>query len=92
MMQNKSVDFYSNINPLVGLSAKAMRLYVAFEVFRSQTDTQDKPEWFLTPNRDEILSKIGLSKTDIDTGISELIAAKLLEIQSKNSDQWYCLK
>ena len=91
-MQNKSIDFQSNINPLVGLSAQAMRLYVAFEVFRSQTDSQRKPEWFLTPNRDEILGKIGLSKTDIDTGISELIAAKLLEIQYKNSDQWYCLK
>ncbi len=91
-MQNKSIDFQSNINPLVGLSAQAMRLYVAFEVFRSQTDSQRKPKWFLTPNRDEILGKIGLSKTDIDTGISELIAAKLLEIQYKNSDQWYCLK
>ena len=91
-MQNKSIEFYSNINPLVGLSAKALRLYVAFEVFRSQTDSHEKPEWFLTPNRDEVLGKVGLSKTDIDTGISELIAARLLEIQYKNSDQWYCLK
>ena len=91
-MQNNSIEFYSNINPLVGLSAKALRLYVAFEVFRSQKDSHEKPEWFLTPNRDEVLGKVGFSKTDIDTGISELIAAKLLEIQYKNSDQWYCLK
>lgn len=91
-MQNTSIDFYTNINPLVGLSAKTLRLYVAFEVFRSQTDANEKPEWFRTPNRDEVLGKVGFTKTDIDTGISELIAAKLLEIQYKNSDQWYCLK
>ncbi len=91
-MQKRSTEFYTNINPLVGLSAKTLRLYTAFEVFRNQNDTLKKPEWFRTPNRDEILGKIGLSKTDIDTGISELIAAKLLKIQYKNSDQWYCLK
>ena len=91
-MQNQSTEFYTNNNPLVGLSAKTLRLYVAFEVFRSQTDSLEEPDWFLTPNRDEVLGKVGFTKTDIDTGISELIAAKLLEIQYKNSDQWYCLK
>lgn len=91
-MQNQTTDFYRNINPLVGVSAKTLRLYVAFEVFRSQVDSLEKPEWFRTPNRDEVLGKAGFTKTDIDTGISELIAAKLLEIQYKNSDQWYCLK
>ncbi len=92
MMQDKSIDFCSNINPLVDLSARAMRLYVALEVFRNHNDSLEKPEWFLIPNRDEILGKVGFSKTDIDTGISELIAAKLLEIENKNCNQWYCLK
>ena len=91
-MQNQSIDFYKNANPLVGVSAKTLRLYIALEVFRSHTDSLDKPEWFQTPNRDEVLGKVGFSKTDIDTGISELLAAKLLQIQVRNSDQWYCLK
>ncbi len=91
-MQTQSVEFYSNINPLVGLSAKTLRLYSALEVFRSESDSLEKPEWFRTPNRDELLEKVGFSKIEIDKGITELIDAELLQIQDRNSDQWYCLK
>lgn len=91
-MQAQSVEFYSNINPLVGLSAKTLRLYSALEVFRGKSDSLEKPEWFRTPNRDELLEKVGFSKIEIDKGITELIDAKLLQIQDRNSDQWYCLK
>ena len=91
-MQKQSIEFYTNVNPLVGLSTKTLRLYCALEVFRAKTDSLEKPEWFRTPNRDQVLAKVGFSKTDIDSGISELIAANLLLIQNKNSDLWYCLK
>jgi hypothetical protein len=91
-MQTQSVEFYSNINPLVGLSAKTLRLYCALEVFRGKSDSLEEPEWFRTPNRDEMLEKVGFSKTEIDKGITELIDAELLQIQDRNSDQWYCLK
>ena len=91
-MQKQSTEFYTKVNPLVGLSAKTLRLYCALEVFRAKSDSLEKPEWFRTPNRDELLSKVGFSKAEIDNGISELIAANLLLIQNKNSDQWYCLK
>lgn len=91
-MQNPSKEIYAKINPLVGLSEKTLRLYCALEVFRDHTDTLEKPKWFRTPNRDQVLEKVGFSKTDIDSGISELIAANLLLIQNRNCDQWYCLK
>ncbi len=91
-MQKQSFDFYSNINPLVGLSSKTLRLYSALEVFRGKTESQDKPEWFRTPNRDELLGKVGLTETDVNTGISELLDANLLKIQDRNRDQWYCLQ
>lgn len=91
-MQKQSIQFYSDINPLVGLSAKTLRLYSALELFRGKTESLKKPEWFRTPNRDETLAKVGFSKTEIDLGITELIDAELLQIQDKNRDQWYCLK
>lgn len=91
-MQTQTREYYSNVNPLVGLSAKTLRLYMAFEIFRGKMDTMDDPQWFRTPNRDEVLGKVGFSKTDIDTGITELLNAELLQIQMRNSDQWYCLK
>ena len=91
-MQNHSREYYSKVNPLVGLSEKTLRLYCALEVFQAKTDSRDQSEWFRTPNRDKLLSKIGFSKSDIDSGISELIAANLLMIKNRNSDQWYCLK
>ncbi len=91
-MQTHSLEYYSNINPLVGLSAKTMRLYLALEVFRGKLESLDEPHWFRTPDRDKLLAKVGFSKADIDTGISELINAKLLQIQMRKSDQWYCLK
>ena len=91
-MQKQSIDFFTHVNPLVGLSAKTLRLYSALEVFRGKSDSFEKPEWFRTPNRDEILTKVGFSKTEIDKGITELVDADLLRIQDRNSDQWYCLK
>lgn len=91
-MQIRSFEYYSNINPLVGLSAKTMRLYLALEVFRGKLESLDEPHWFRTPDCDQLLAKVGFSKTDIDTGISELINAELLQIQMRNSDPWYCLK
>lgn len=91
-MQNQSIEFYTNINPLVGLSAKTLRLYSALDVFREKSDSNEKSEWFRTPNRDKILGKVGFSKTEIDKGITELIDANLLQIQDRNRDQWYCLK
>jgi len=91
-MKNQLRKIYTQANPLVGLSAKTLRLYCALEDFRAQTDTLEKPKWFRTPNRDKVLEKVGFSKTDIDSGISELIAANLLLIQNRNCDQWYCLK
>ena len=91
-MQKQSIESYSDVNPLVGLSAKTLRLYSALEVFRGKTDSLEEPEWFRTPNRDAILSKVGLSKTDIHIGITELIDADLLQIEDRNRDLWYCLK
>jgi hypothetical protein len=91
-MQKESIEYYTNVNPLVGLSAKTLRLYNALDILRGKSDAIEKPEWFRMPNRDHILGKIGFSKAEIDAGISELIAAKLLQIQQKNNDQWYCLK
>lgn len=91
-MQKQSIDFYAHVNPLIGLSAKTLRLYSALEVFRGKPDSLEKPEWFRTPNRDELLTKVGFSKTEIDNGITELVDADLLQIQDRNSDQWYCLK
>ncbi len=91
-MQKQSLGFYTGLNPLVGLSAKTLRLYSALEVFRGKSDSIDKPEWFRTPNRDALLEKAGFSKTEIDNGITELLDAELLQIQNRNSDQWYCLK
>lgn len=91
-MQKQSFEFYTHINPLVGLSAKTLRLYSALDVFRDKPDSKEKLDWFRTPNRDEILGKVGFSKPEIDKGITELIDANLLQIQDRNSDQWYCLK
>ena len=91
-MEKQTPEFYTNMNPLLGLSSRTLRLYNALDVFRGKSDSLEKPEWFRTPNRDEILGKVGFSKTDIDSGITELIDANLLQVQDKNRDQWYCLK
>lgn len=91
-MQNQNVDFYTNVNPLIGLSAKTLRLYSALEVFRGKPDSIDEPMWFRTPERDAVLNKVGFSLTDIDKCITELVKAELLQIQDRNSDLWYCLK
>ncbi len=91
-MEKQTSEFYVNMNPLLGLSSRTLRLYSALDVFRGKSDSLEKPEWFRTPNRDEILGKVGFSKADIDSGITELIDADLLQVQDMNRDQWYCLK
>ena len=91
-MQTQTLESYTRVNPLVGLSAQTMRLYIALEVFRGKLDSIDEPQWFRTPNRDDLLAKVGFSKSEIETGITELLNAELLQIQMRNSDQWYCLK
>lgn len=91
-MPNQSIQFYATINPLIGLPAKTLRLYSALAVFKEAYPSCDKPEWFRVPKRDALMSKIGFSKTDIDTGIRELIQAGLLQIQERQNTRWYCLK
>ena len=91
-MNKHTPEFYENKNPLLGLPSRTLRLYTALDIFRGKSDSIEKPEWFRTPNRDEILAKVGFSKADIDSGITELIDANLLQVQDKNRDQWYCLK
>lgn len=91
-MKRQTTQFYTTINPLLGLSSRTLRLYSALDVFRGKSESLEKQEWFRTPNRDEILGKVGFTKADIDSGITELIDANLLQVQDKNRDQWYCLK
>ncbi|MCG9129021.1 hypothetical protein JT359_15645 [Candidatus Poribacteria bacterium] len=91
-MNKQTPEFYEKINPLLSLSSRTLRLYSALDIFRVKSNSIEKPDWFRTPNRDEILGKVGFSKADIDSGITELIDANLLQVQNKNHDQWYCLK
>lgn len=79
-------------NPLVGLPARALRLYSALEVFRGAYASLNEPMWFRAPRRDARLKEIGFSKADIDTALSELIQANLLQIREQQRTRWYCLK
>ena len=91
-MPNQSIQSFVTINPLVGLPARTLRLYSALEVFKEAYPSCDKPEWFRAPKRDALMKKIGFSKTEIETGIRELIQANLLQIQEWQNTRWYCLK
>ncbi len=79
-------------NPLVGLPTRALRLYSALEVFRGAYTSLSEPTWFRAPRRDALLKKIGFSKADIDTAISELTQANLLQIREQQNTRWYRLK
>ena len=79
-------------NPLVGLPARALRLYSALEVFRSAYASLSEPMWFRAPRRDARLQEIGFSKSDIDTALGELIQANLLQIREQQNTRWYRLK
>lgn len=78
-------------NPLVGLPARALRLYSALEVFRGAYASLSEPLWFQAPKRDVLLKKVGFSKTDIDTAINELLQANLLQIREHHNTRWYRL-
>ena len=79
-------------NPLVGLPARALRLYSALEVFRSAYASLSEPMWFRAPRRDARLQEIGFSKSDIDTALGELIQANLLQVREQQNTRWYRLK
>ena len=80
-MPNQSLQSFAEINPLVGLPPKTLRLYNALEIFKKKYCSSDNPDWFRMPRRDPLLQKIGFSETDIENGIQELVQADLLEIQ-----------
>ena len=91
-MPNESIQSFVEINPLVGLPPKTLRLYNALEVFKKRYGSSDNPEWFRMPQRDPLLQKIGFSKTDIESGLRELVHANLLQIEETEDTRWYCLK
>ena len=91
-MPNQSLQSFAEINPLVGLPPKTLRLYNALEIFKKRYCSSDNPDWFRMPRRDPLLQKIGFSETDIENGIQELVQADLLEIQEGQDATWYCLK
>lgn len=91
-MPNQSLQSFAEINPLVGLPPKTLRLYNALEIFKKRYCSADNPDWFRMPKRDPLLQKIGFSETDIENGIQELVQADLLEIQEGQDARWYCLK
>lgn len=93
-MVKQSNQMFAAVNPLVGLSSSALRLYSALEVFQNQSKAccPDGPKWFQVSKRERILRRAGFSKTDIDKAITELLDANLLQIQDKENTKWYCLK
>ena len=91
-MPNESLQSFAEINPLVGLPPRTLRLYNALEVFKKRYRSSDNPEWFRMPRRDPLLQKIGFSKADIENGLQELVQANLLQIHEGQDTKWYCLK
>jgi len=83
---------YCTVNPLVGLSTTALRLYGALEVFRNAEDDDNTRDWFRAPQRDRRLRATGFSKADIDKGLDALVKAGVLEIRNKRRTLWYLLK
>ncbi len=83
---------YSAINPLVGLSSTALRLYGALEVFRDTYQSPMKDGWFRAPRLDKRLQQISLSKWEIEKGFTELIDAGLLKIRTERNTRWFQLK
>ena len=91
------IRLYYAVNPLVGLSATALRLYSALEVFRNaddndSNDDDNNHEWFRAPQRDKRLQATGFSKTEMNKGLDELVKAGVLETQNKRRTLWYLLK
>jgi hypothetical protein len=86
------------VNPLVGLSPAALRLYSALEIFKnaetgdSVVEDNANQEWFRAPQRDKRLKTTGFSKAEIDKGLDELLKAGVLEIRNKRRTLWYHLK
>ncbi len=91
-MLNESLQSFIEVNPLVGLPGKTLRLYNALEVFKKKYRSSKEPGWFSIPERDPFLKKIGFSNIEIQTGIEELKRVDLLQIREKENTCWYCLK
>jgi hypothetical protein len=83
---------YGAINPLVGLSSTALRLYGALEVFRDSYQSPMEDGWFRAPRLDKRLQQINLSKWEIQKGFAELINAGLLKIRTERNTRWFQLK
>ena len=91
-MRRQILESYCAINPLIGLSPAAIRLYSALQVFRQNYRSKNDGKWFQAPKRDKRLQEIGFSKGDIERGLTELVNAELLQTRSKSNTEWYQLK
>lgn len=83
---------YGAVNPLVGLSSTALRLYGALEIFRDTYQSPMKDGWFRAPRLDKRLQQISLSKWEIEKGFAELMDAGLLRIRTERNTRWFQLK
>ena len=90
-MATQTIQFcYSAINPLVGLSSAALRLYSALEVFRETSPTER--DWFRAPRLNKRLQQLGFSRKEIDKGFEELMKVGLLQIRDEGNIRWYRLQ
>lgn len=83
---------YNAINPLVGLSSTALRLYGALEVFRNIFHSRNEREWFRAPRLDQRLQPLGFSKKEINQELEALVKAGLLQMRDAGNIRWYRLK
>jgi hypothetical protein len=91
MMATQTLQFcYNAVNPLVGLSSAALRLYSALEVFRGTSRTEQ--DWFRAPRLNKRLQQLGFSRKEIDRGFEELIKAGLLQMRDEGNIRWYRLQ
>ena len=83
---------YATMNPLVGLSSAALRLYGALEVFRDAYQCPELDGWFHTPQLNRRLERVGLTRSEVEKALAELSSAGLLEIRKNLNISWYRLK
>ncbi len=83
---------YNAINPLVGLSSTALRLYRALEVFRDVFHSRNEWEWFRAPRLDKRLQPLGFSKQEINQELAALVRAGMLQTRDAGNIRWYQLK
>jgi len=91
-MPNGSLQSFVEINPLVGLPPRTLRLYSALEMLKKRYRSAEKPVWFPVSRSDPFFERIGFSKADIEIGLEDLLQADLLEIRESAGAMWYCLK